>query len=221
MNIAVVYVYPQVSLRTYFPLAGRFATTWKQFPPGAEPHTLYVIGNGSEVPAAYREPFTGIPCVWGSHDNSGWDVGLFQWAAEHIPCDLLVCLGAPVHFYRTGWLDRIVDVYLNSGPGLYGCWGVPYRASDHIRTTAFWVTPELMYAYPFMAGSLRESRYAFEHGPNSITRWAEQQGFPPLMVTFDAVYARDQWANADGGAGKCLMFDQFTHAGPAGFTRPI
>lgn len=210
MRVAVVYCFPQVKAATYYPLARRFGDTWRRFPPGSEPHTLYVIGNVAPVPAGSRGLFPpGAQFL--VHDNSGWDIGAFQLAAERIPCDLLVCFGAPVHFHRTGWLDRMVAAYLNQGPALFGCWGVPFRDFWHIRTTAFWFPPQLLQAYPRVVGSTRPARYDFEHGPNNFTLFAQKNGLEPLMITLSGCYRQAQWKEADGGREESLVFDQFTH----------
>lgn len=210
MTVVLAYIYPMVKLATYYPLAKRFAETWRRFPPGSEPHTLHVIGNGSTIPAIDREPFHGIPCVFDAYNNVGWDIGAFQWAAEHIPCDLLVCFGAPVHFHKPGWLDRMVDAYLNNGPALYGCWA--YLSPNwHVRTTAFWFPPELLQTYPVIVGSSRKSRYAFEHGNKSFTRHVLSAGLDCLMVTWDSVFHFSQWHDHAPGVDQSLVLDQHVH----------
>lgn len=211
MRVAVVYVFPQVQTRKYYPLAARFAETWQRFPPGSEEHVLYVIGNGGEVPPLHRAPFVVIPgCEFRDYDNVGWDIGAFQWAAAKLPCDLLVCLGAPVHFHRAGWLDRMVDAWLNHGPALYGCWA--YLSPNwHVRTTAFWLPPELLNSYPYAIGNLRASRYDFEHGPHSLTRHVLSAGMECLMVTTDGCYHFGDWADHAPGVDQSLVLDQHVH----------
>ena len=210
MNVAVAYVFPQFDIRKYYPLAERFASTWRRFPPGSEPYTLYVIGNGGEVPPLLRAPFAGIAHVeWRDHNNLGWDIGAFQWAARSLPGDLLVCLGAPVHFHRVGWLDSMVDAFLNHGPALYGCWA--YHAPNwHVRTTAFWLPPELLNSYPYAIGNLRASRYEFEHGNHSLTRHVLEAGMECLMVTADGCYPFADWPGRAPGVENSLLLDQHT-----------
>ena len=211
MRVAIAYVFPQVKVYTYFPLAKRFAETWQRFPPGAEAHTLHVIGNGSEVQPISRAPFLPIPnCQFHSHNNIGWDIGAFQWAAENIPCDLLVCLGAPVYFHRSAWLDRMVDAFLNNGPALYGCWA--YLSPNwHVRTTAFWCPPELLNSYPNIVGSTQKMRYEFEHGRNSFTRHVLSAGLPCFMVTSEGCFDFEQWADHAPDANHSLVLDQHIH----------
>lgn len=214
VKVAVVYVDPMVELRRYHPLALRFIQSYQQFPPGQTAHTLHVYFNGSSPTEFSKAPFAGVDHVAHTYSNVGWDIGAFQQAAEQIDCDMLVCLGAPVHFYRAGWLDRMVDAFIDNSPALFGCWGIPYRDIWHIRTTAFWFQPELLRHYPNIIPSTWKARHDFEYGRNSITLFAEQMGFDPLMVTWDGIYEKPMWKYAwdtDSGDGHCLLFDQHTH----------
>lgn len=212
MKIAVVYCYPMVESVRYFSLAKRFTDTMRQFPPGETPYDLHVMCNGASPTENDKQPFSGIPCAFYAYNNIGWDIGAFQWAADSIQCDMMVCLGAPIHFYRAGWLDRMAWAFINHSPGLFGCTGIALGVQSHIRTTAFWFQPELLRQYPFMVGSMRESRYDFEHGPvNSFTNFANRSGYDPTVVTFDAVYPMSQWGNIDGSVGKCIVLDQHNH----------
>jgi hypothetical protein len=210
VKVAVVYCYPLVRTNTYFPLANRFAQTWKKFPPG-EDHELHVINNGGGSHDSDRIPFQGIKCRFHQRDNFGWDIGAFQWSAENIPCDLMVCLGAPVHFHRAGWLARMVDAYVYHGPNLYGCWGY-LLPNWHLRTTCFWLAPDLLKTYPMIVGSDRASRYDFEHGNNSITRHVLKIGLDCIMVTWDGIHPFAQWKkNIGPSPSRSLVHDQFTY----------
>lgn len=211
MNVAIVYVYPMSKLATYYPAAQRFAETWRRFPPGSEPYSLHVIGNGSPVPDQHRRLFDGIPgCTFLAWNNLGWDIGAFQYAAASIPCDLLICFGSHVHFHRPGWLDRMVQVFLEHGPALYGCWA--YLSPNwHVRTTAFWMQPILLNSYPDQVGSSKKSRYTFEHGDKSFTRHILSAGLECLMVTWDGVFPFSQWHAHAPGVDNSLVLDQHTH----------
>ena len=209
MKVDVVYIYPNVNARTYYGLAERFAKTWLQHPPGYE-HTLHVVHNGGRHHPAEMRPFDTIPHQDFIRSNLGWDIGAFQDAAESIPCDLLVCLGAPVHFHRPSWLGHMVDSYVQNGPHLFGCWGYLYP-NWHIRTTVFWCPPQLIQSYPFQIGSTRQSRYDFEHGSNSLTRHAMKAGFETIMVTRTGTYPFSQWQSHVPGVEDSLVLDQHTH----------
>lgn len=208
MKVSVCYTFPMVNHRIYYALAQRFAETYRQFPAGY-PHELNVICNGGPPSETDQKVFNGLPAQFRPRDNGGWDIGGYQWAAETIPCDLMVCLGAPAHFYQANWLERMVDVFIAEGPHLYGCWG--YQSPDsHIRTTVFWCHPALIRSYPYLIGSHRASRYGFEHGRESITRWVLKAGLRALVVSFTGIWDHP-WTGAKFGLGDCLCLDQFTH----------
>ena len=212
MKTAVVYVFPQVKVHVYQSMADRFARTSRQFPGGAD-HELHVMLNGAspEFPGAVNlESFGSLPLQPHYYNNLGWDVGAFQWAAENIPCDLMVCLGAPVHFHWSGWLERMIDTYLRLGPGLYGCWAYVFPTA-HIRTTAFWCSPELLQSYPEVVGSSRPSRYAWEHGKHSFTAHVMKSRFPCAMVTRNQVFEYGRWNGNAPGTDRSLLLDQHCH----------
>jgi hypothetical protein len=206
MRVAVVYVFPMVNQRVYFPLAQRFCDTWRKHPG----HSLHVLCNGGNPGPMDQRPFAGLTQSFHTCSNVGWDIGAFQWACESIPCDLLVCLGAPVHFYRSGWLDKMVDAYLEYGPGLYGC--AAYLSPNwHVRTTSFAMPPELLSSYPYEIGSTRASRYFFEHGSGSFTRHVLELGFPCVMVTWKGCFPFDQWRDHAPNRDEILVRDQHIH----------
>lgn len=205
MKVVVAYVFPDVDLTTYLPMARRFVTSYMEHPPGIEDHEIHVLvnhGHEKNIPD-YRRLFYPLACGFRMHNNIGKDIGAYQMAAAEIPCDLIICLGSPVHFCRGGWLDRIVKVYEQNGPGLYGCWGF-HQPKDHIRTTAFWCAPELLNSYPFVVHN--DSRYEFEHGQNSIHNFTRGIGLESYMVTWDGCYSTKEWRHAT--REQCLMLDQ-------------
>jgi hypothetical protein len=204
VKVALIYIFPQVAAHTYEPLARRFTQTYLANPPGVEPHDLHVISNGGDITEHQRKLFDPLPVTHHTHNNVGKDVGAFQMAAETIPCDLMLCLGSHVHFWRAGWLDQIVGVFLDNGPGLYGCWAF-HQPADHIRTTAFWLPPEVLRSYPSWIGD--HQRYAFEHDrQNSITAWCRKVGFPTLQVTWNRVLDYDHWDHVI--RNETLLLDQ-------------
>lgn len=205
MRIAVVYVHPALDARTYVPLARRFASSYMTHPPGVTDHALHVVVNAGS-PAnqkTYEKHFKPLHCEFAYHNNVGKDIGAFQLAASTIPCDLMICLGAPVYFRRAGWLDRIVQVYQQNGPALYGAWAF-HQPSPHIRTTAFWMPPPLLASYPWQVTS--DSRYEFEHGQRSIVQHVARLGLESYMVTWGGCYPPKDWHHVE--QEQCLMLDQ-------------
>lgn len=191
MKIAIVYVFPALKAELYVPQARRFVETYMEHPPGVTDHELHVAVNGStQIGDWCRKLFWPLAPEFLSHNNYGKDIGAYQTAADVINCDLLVCLGTPVHFHKPGWLDRIVMAYLENGPGVYSPWGF-HQPRPHLRTTAFWLPPELLNSYPIRVSD--KDRYQFEHGADSIALWSQKQGFEPRQVTWRGTYEMPSW----------------------------
>lgn len=206
MEVAIAYVLPNLLLDTYVPSARRFVRSYTDYPPGSYPHDIHIIINGPDPTQPLKKLFEPIPVQFIQHNNWAKDIGAFMLAAQLIACDLLVCLGSHIHFHRGGWLDRMMDVYLENGPGLYGCWGYDAPA-PHIRTTAFWLPPDLLYSYPHPMAD--DKRYSFEHGrKESILRWALDCGFPVGMVGWTRALFYPNFDHQP--AEECLMLDQHT-----------
>ena len=105
MKVAVIYVFPDMDTATYVPYARRFVESYMDHPPGICDHEIVVVVNyGLKNNPFYPRLFHPLTCSFLLHDNKGQDIGAFQKAAEEVPCDLMVFLGAPIHFYQAGWL---------------------------------------------------------------------------------------------------------------------
>lgn len=209
MNVQVLYCYPMVQNRKYYPLAIRFAETYQRFPAGHE-HQLVVLCNGSAGSQTMMRMFDNIPHETRVHSNIGWDIGAYQRVADTSTADLMVCLGAHCHFYRADWLKAMVDAYLEHGVGLYGC--TAYGGIiTHVRTTVFWIPPELFRSYPNYIGSSRRSRYEFEHGGTSLTHHVLNLGFPCVMVTSLGSFVYPDWHDHAPGFNEILVRDQHIH----------
>lgn len=195
-RIALVYVYP-IFGEPHDALARRFAETYRRYQP-QPPHELVIVSNGGPATAGMRKVFENLACAWLEHDDTGWDIGAYRKAAALLPCDLMVFLGGSSHLRGPGWLERILETFALHGPALYGAMG-SHLYDPHIRTTGWWCPPALLNGYPYPVNSEQSSRYQFEHGPNSITRWALRQGLKALMVTWHGVYEAAQWATIPNG----------------------
>ena len=189
MKICVAYVYP-VNLPRYDALACRFAQTYVDFPPGERDHDVHIYTNGGEASHKQKLLLDVLCPTYHAHDNVGKDIGAYQRAAREIECDLLICMGTPIYFHRAGWLDWLVRAYELNGPALYGCWGF-YEPRHHLRTTVFWLPPQLLASYPHRV--VNETRYEFEHGQKSIVNWSRSMGFENYMVTWRGVIPESQW----------------------------
>lgn len=207
MNVAVIYILPHVNLVRYLPLAQRFCSTLSQYPAGI-PFDLHVVVNGSvSVEAIHKQPFVNLNAQFKVGNNVGRDIGAYQqFASQHEAAyDLMVCLGAPVHFCCSGWLDRMVESYCAEGPGLYGSYGF-HQPKLHIRTTNFWIPPNLFNAYPHQVHD--GNRYAFEHGPESLTIWTLSMGYPCFVTTRTEMIPPVRWRHIC--KDEALLLDQHT-----------
>lgn len=204
MKVAVVYVFPQVNAKVYEPQAMRFSKQYVRFPPGATNHNLYVVCNGGgEITKRQESLFEPLAPTFLYHNNAGKDIGAYIMAAQNVPCDLLVCLGAPTRPRMDCWLDRIVRAVEDNGPGLYGTWAFHVPA-PHIRTTVFAISPRILNAYPHEVDDGK--RYFFEHGAESITKFCMKKGFPVLQVTGAGVFDISRWHHVP--QEQCLFMDQ-------------
>ncbi len=186
MKISCVYAYPPNAGIQYPLYALRFVRSYFSFRPGIEHQTVIVL-SGALVTPEHVSLFSELPdAEFICHNNSGWDIGAFQLAALPArPCDMMVFFGASTTFRREGWLKRMADAWEANGPALYGASGHHGNASwgifPHIRTTAFWCSPDLMNEYPIRIVR-PEQRYPFEHGQISFTLWANDHGAKPWVV---------------------------------------
>jgi hypothetical protein len=193
LRICLIYVFPTAFAATYVPMAKRFIRSYLQNPPGEADHEIHVaINGGREIGDWCQQLFFPLPCKFFQHNNVGKDIGAFQTAADLIECDLMICMGSPVHFHKPGWLDQIVRAYEEYGPTVWGAWGFQ-APRPHLRTTCFWLPPELLNSYPRRIDD--SNRYEFEHGASSIALWAKSVGFQPLMLTWKGVYQMEAWDN--------------------------
>lgn len=181
LKVAVIYVYPALGGQHDF-LARRFAESYAAHFP-VTPHTLYVVSNGGDPTPTMRQTFATVQCEFLVHDDTGFDIGAYRKAAREVPADLMVFFGGASYLKGPRWLERMVEAYEKHGPALYGCTG-SLGHTVHIRTTGLWCEPKLINSYPHPTTSEKESRYAFEHGQNSLTQWAFKQGLKALVVTW-------------------------------------
>ncbi len=206
MRVSIIYVFPQVNFPKYAEAARRFSDTYLNNPPGETDHDIHVCLNGGCGHGPYQEKcFSPIGVNYFEHSNWGQDIGAFQVAAETIPCDLLVCFGSHIYFHRAGWLDRMVQAFLDNGPTLYGAWGY-HQPKPHLRTTGFWLPPDLLKAYPYQISD--GLRYEFEHGNDSITLWTQKMGFEPILVSWNGEMRMNEWRHLN--QHECLVRDQWS-----------
>lgn len=192
MKTALVYVFPTAEPPKYINAACKFLNSYLENPGSADTPELHVIVNGdcSMCVNTLKQIFNSVPVNFHYRDNWGKDLGAFLYAAQYIECDLLVCMGSHVNFWKPGWLDVITRSYANIGPAVYGAWGFQ-EPEPHLRTTFFWCPPSLLTAYPWL--KTEADRYGMEHGPENIALWGRKQGFEPYQITWDGAFSMKHW----------------------------
>jgi hypothetical protein len=191
----------------------KFVDTYREFRPTIS-HRLAVICSNGEVDQETRASFATVDCSFAHYNGAGRDIGAFQAISRTRDCDLVVCCGSNVYFWKDGWLDRLAAVAERYGEGVYAPMA-SYEVMPHLRTVFFAFPPRLMRLYPRTAGNHQEA-YFFEHSRWNFSAWAQQQGFPVLMVTWDAEYSWENWRKPPnifrrGDQSNCMVWDRYTH----------
>lgn len=202
MKPVIVYVYAASAGDKYLMYAMRFLESYHSNPPGLDHDTVIMI-NGQKANSELTCMFSSMPnCAFLEHDNSGYDIGAFQMAARTVPCEMMVFFGASTFFNRKGWLERMVWASNSYGNAQYGAMGnrgdLKVRVWPHIRTTAFWMRPELMNSYPARITSPNQ-RHPFEHGEQCFTSWLTRQGTKSLVVNWNNVLEWENWDDDENG----------------------
>jgi hypothetical protein len=199
MKPLLVYVYAGPN---YLDYAARFVSCYANFPPGAD-HDSLIVCNGVPADGMVRMLFSSLANVnFVQHDNSGFDIGAFQFASSIQPPRIGLFFGASAFFQRPGWMSRVLESSARRGLGLYGSMGNAgdnrVRVFPHIRTTGFWLSTELFNNYPFKVKQAGQ-RYEFEHGQTCLTEWCKQQGYMPWVATWDTEYPPHMWDHIPNG----------------------
>jgi hypothetical protein len=206
MRLAICYVYPaSKNGDQYSHQADRFVRTYRENPPLAD-HKMVVISNGGPPNGKAVTQFSWIAGTeFLQHDNSGLDIGAFQYAARHVGCEMMVFFGASTYFRRPGWLRRMINVTDAYGDHLYGCTGnqgdARVKVWPHVRTTGFWCSPKLINTHPMRVVE-NSQRYPWEHGSNCLTSWALLNDKQVWVVGWDCVKALNECDSMPEGFNK-------------------
>lgn len=194
LKIAMVYCYPLNGNQNFAPIAANFVASYVRCPPGLK-HDTIVVCNGEPASDTSKALFNPIPnCTFIDHDNSGWDIGAFQLAAQNADCEMMVFCGAHTYFRKPNWMMRMREVFEMFGDTLYGSTGnqgdIGFGVYPHVRTTGFWCSPTLMRQYPVKVtqGGAGGQRYEMEHGSNCMTNWIIRAGKKALIVGWNSVH---------------------------------
>lgn len=198
LRIEIVYIFPAGP--HYLQLAWRFLNSYHQHPPQLAHDTVLVCNGWS--PDESLELFKTLPNMRTlQHDNSGYDIGGYQAAAQSSNADMQVFLAASAYCRKTGWLVRMASAFEQLGSAnLYGSCGNlgDGAVQPHLRTTGFWCSPVLMNRYPHRV-TRPDQRYPFEHGLNCFTGWVRNQGLRVFVVDWEGTWEYPQWNDSPNG----------------------
>lgn len=200
MKVTVAYIFPLHISEGYGAQIAEFIKTYQEFP-GGYPHELIALTSPEIITtnSTYLQ-LSKIVTRFEVYSGTGQDIGAFLEFGKNTTSDLLVCLGVKIHFWKSGWLKRLVEAYEQVGEGLYGpmgsyevgAYGSLPLPNYHLRTTCFACTPRLLNDYPYEVHN-REDCFRFEFGDRCFTRWVETQGYPVRMVTWSGIWTKDTW----------------------------
>lgn len=203
MNVSIVYIFPATAGEQHVQWALRFVKSYNENPPAIDHQTIVVL-NAAKITSEIRCMFASLRNVtFLERDGSAMDIGGYQEAARKFPCDLMVFFGGSTYFKGAGWLLRMLQAFIKHGNALYGCMGnkgetYPRRVFPHLRTTAFWLPPDLMNRYPRRI-TRNDQRYGFEHGPDCLTSWIKGRGMKAWLVTWMGEYLEPDWDSVPNG----------------------
>lgn len=223
MKVTILYLhvvksgYPGAAPPEYYkPFSHRWAATYKLYKPRIE-HDVKIVCCGDDMPDEMVNPFYGqIASGRITYTGAGSDIGACQYAMQQVDSDFVLCMSTPVYFWRTGWLERIVEARQFFGDGLYG----PMASNQnrpHIRTSCWGVDPKTFAQYPHLIDNREKCSWAesFDHDNEGwqISDWYRNQGKPAMLVTWDGVWAKQDWRKPNnifrrGDQSNCPVWDQ-------------
>lgn len=211
MKVLLTYICVTHGPKTY-EYASRFVGSYLACPPMVE-HETVVVCNGGPLETELACLFLPMNVQFYPRANDpGWDISAYQDVAQHFDSDMMVCCGESVYFHKAGWMLRLVQEWMRSGPGFYGMYS-SHLVRAHLNTTAFACESAEIAKYP--KAKNREERYQFEHGENSLWRRMRNRRKPTKLVTWDGVWEPRQWRVPHnilwrGDQSNCLVFCNHT-----------
>lgn len=186
-KILMVYIYP---VNGGDANATRFVNSYICCPPGMS-HETVVVCNGGHPTEFLKDCFRDITCSFVVHDNTGWDIGAYQFVARTLKAEAMICMGGPSTVKRHDWIALLGKAWMKNGRGLYGTVGSFQYGVKHIATSGFLCPATLIRQYPVKVESYDE-RSEFEHGKSCLTNLAIKLGMKVKMVTSDGVWGLEE-----------------------------
>jgi len=206
METAVVYPVPieTAEVRELFlPAFERFASTWRQFPPGVD-CVIYAVHCGEVLDDKICAIFDGLPVKFIPYAGNGFDFGAQQEASQHLEGCFQVNMTSRVYFHREGWLKRLVDHREQFGPNLYGTSVSNEGGRLHLCTRCFAADADQFAAYPHKLDT-RDKGVFYEVGignpDGSLAEWFEvtYQQVPYVVYWHQAYPWRQHHGDAHPG----------------------
>jgi len=192
----------------------RFFTTYANNRPTQE-HDLVICDCGGEGADVMLSEDPAVPYRKITYYGAGGDCGAYQFAANALDCDLLVCCNAGTYFWKDGWLYPLVSARREYGPGLYGV-SASYERGPHLRTPCIAFDPAIVRDYPHAIVD-REACNQFEAGGNSLTQWARDKKLPVFLMTWDEAIEVNRWRAPElqnifrrGDQSNVMVWDRHT-----------
>lgn len=190
--------------------AERFVSTYRNFP-ADHPHELIVVCAKGQPPNL--RIYENLPCKFLFYDGDGFCSGAHQFASFNTDADFVVYNSARTHFWKRGWLQRLVAARTIFGDGFYGTMA-SNEGTPHLRTNCYCVNPEFFRqcTHPLID---RPASRCLESGEWSMSRRFHLEGKPSMLVTWDGVFPMESWrlpSNGfrSGNQSDCLVWDRHT-----------
>lgn len=205
MRVIISYPLPFDNWATYRPWVEKFTRRFQQFPPGCDYEVLAVC-NWGEPTDEVREWFYGIKTRFIPYFDNGCDLGGHQFVAETLNTpkgkgfldsdsddSFVIGMTSRCFFHRAGWLERLIKVRKEKGPGIFFTSASKQGGTLHGCTRAFGMDASIWRAYPQEINSRLLGPY-FEVGLcnpyGNLLEWYTkyEEQYAAWLVHWDAVF---------------------------------
>jgi hypothetical protein len=178
-------------------------------------------GPYQEFSYAYQAHDAGIDHELLLADQDGTDISAYLEVASESPHEFLCFLNTYTTIAADKWLLKLYDAASRPGVGLVGAMG-SYETMDlpgwpdfpnpHIRSNGFMIRRDLLLSFGFKPPQTKDECYAFESGPESLTRRVREIGLSTLVVGKNGIaYDIPMWPVSEtfrlGSQGNLLIHD--------------
>lgn len=200
-RVAVIYLDRYANPPGY---ARCFLHSLQRFSP-EHPYDLILQHKGYPAGCYNRRLQCGVDGIKTEHlyySDDWYQFGMARDTAQRLDHDYLLFFISWSRILGAGWLRIFLDAFAaDEACGLVGATGsfestgpeTPFP-NPNIRTNAFMLRRDLFLSFDFGDTATHRSGYAFEAGPNSLTRQVMARGLMPMVVGRDgARWAQDGW----------------------------